>query len=541
MIRFFTILFVLSLFYSNGTCQNLPSDDLVLRPEKSMFQKTSTYQDVMFFLNALKKSSDKITIFSMGKSLEGKDIPVAILANPLITTPEAAKKSGKAVVYIQGNIHAGEVEGKESVMMLMRDILLGDKKYLLDNLILIFVPIYNTDANDKMAKGLRPSQEDSPLETGERESSEGFDLNRDGVKMEALETRGLFEKVIVPWNPQLFVDLHTTNGTWHAYPLTWAPSYHSAGEYDPFEYSYYKMLPSITNAVFEKYQLQFGVYGDYNLDEGWPPNNFYSYNHHPRYLVNQFGLRNRMAILSEAFAHNRFYERMNSTYVFISEILEFANKNAYEIMDINTKADTAAITNVLKNAGKIKKGIHFKMVPLHKLNNFLTYDYLSVSDTTGSTKLYRTGKIVKYNNIDYHAKFIPTKESTLPRGYIIPAEFKEVVKNLKLHGINVEILQKNQSFTGESFEIDSFTYAKTLFQKHKACTLFGQFKPSAKKYKKGDYLVDMAQPLSNLIFYLLEPQSDDGLAYWNYFDLYLSQNWSKKTPIAYPVFKYFEK
>jgi murein tripeptide amidase MpaA len=91
---------------------------------------------------------------------------------------------------VQGNIHAGEVEGKEVTMMLMRDILLGKKSYLLDNQVILIVPIYNTDGNDKMAKGLRPTQENSPLETGERENGQGLDLNRDAIKMEAPETQG---------------------------------------------------------------------------------------------------------------------------------------------------------------------------------------------------------------------------------------------------------------------------------------------------------------------------------------------------------------
>ena len=533
------LIFIFTLLQSTLYSQSIWTDNLIITPERSLFQKTSTYKDVVDFLEAIKKQSDKVYIFSMGKSLEGKDIPVAVLSNPIIKTPAEAKASGKAIIYIQGNIHAGEVEGKEAVMMLMRDILLGDKKTLLDNLIIVFVPIYNTDANDKMAKGLRPSQEDSPPETGERESSQGFDLNRDGIKMEALETQGLFNNVIVPWDPQIFVDLHTTNGTWHAYPLTWAPSYHSAGEYAPFEYSYYKMLPSITNAVHEKYDLKFGVYGDYYLEEGWPPKNFYSYNHHPRYLVNQFGFRNRMAILSEAFAHNRFYDRINSTYIFMSEILEFANKNSKEIMDINKKAEATSIQNVLINAGKVKKGVQFKMAPLNQLNNFITYDYISVPDTNGKTKQFRTGKIIEYDSINYFAKFEAIQESTLPRGYVIPAEFKEVVKNLRMHGIKMDPLQKSKSFSGETFIIDSLVNSKNSFQKHNSADLYGTFKLETKKFKKGDYFVDIAQPLSNLIFYLLEPQSDDGLAHWNFFDDYVKKKTTQGKKVEFPVFKYF--
>ena len=211
-------------------------DSLWTIPEWTAYEKTSSYADVMHFIVELRKRAD-FHVFSMGKSKEGKDIPVVAMANPPVTSAEESMRSGKPVIYVQGNIHAGEVEGKEVLMMLMRDILLGEKKYLLDKQILLFAPIYNTDSNDKMESGRRPSQEDSPREVGLRVSSEGWDLNRDGMKMEALETVGLFTEVINKWDPQLFVDLHTTNGTWHGYSLTWAPSYHTCGSLGPFQYT----------------------------------------------------------------------------------------------------------------------------------------------------------------------------------------------------------------------------------------------------------------------------------------------------------------
>jgi hypothetical protein len=418
------------------------SEDLILTPEKSNFVKTSTHAEVMAFLKAIESKSGDVYLTSMGKSLEGKDIPVAVLARPKITSAAESKASGKVIIYIQGNIHAGEVEGKESVMMLMRDILLGNKKHLLDNQIILFAPIYNTDSNDKMAKGKRPSQEDSPLEIGDRENSQGLDLNRDGVKMETPESNGLFTNIIVPWDPHVFVDLHTTNGTWHAWNLTWAPSYHYAGEKSTYDYTI-SMLKGITETAKTKYDLNFGPYGDYNVREAWPPKDFYTYNHHPRYLVNQFSLRNRLAILSEAFAHERFYQRIFSTYSFVTEILEHTNSKAKEIQRITQEADANTIQTIATEAGKAKKGVRFKMTQLEQLNNFPTYDYISYTKADGSKGFYRTGNLITVDNVTYHAKFEAEVESTLPKGYIIPAAFASIAENLKKHGIVVTQLTKS--------------------------------------------------------------------------------------------------
>lgn len=537
--RFLKVLLVIPFFYCNYTfSQQSWNEELLITPEKSNFVKTSSHEEVMKYLNALQNKSKQVHLFSMGKSLEGKDIPVAVLSKDNIQTADQVKATGKPVIYIQGNIHAGEVEGKEVIMMLMREILLGDKEYLLDNQIILFAPIYNTDSNDKMEKGRRPSQEDSPLEVGLRENSQGLDLNRDGMKMEALETNALFNTVILPWDPQLFVDLHTTNGTWHAYSLTWAPSYHSIGEYGPYDFVNNKMLPEITKQAKSKYNLDIGPFGDFSLREGWPPKNFYTYNHHPRYLVNQFGLRNRMAILSEAFAHERFYQRIYSTYSFVLEILEYTNTHAIEIMEVNKKAEQNAIQVAISGAGKLKKGVRFKMVAQDTLNEFIAYDYIRRNKADGSSDWVRTGKISTFDQVNYYARFEPTLESTLPSGYIIPSAFSSLAENLIRHGIKVETLSKSQTFKGEVFLIEKYEKAKQAFQGHAMAQADGKYTQASRKFNKGDYKIDLNQPLAKLIFYLLEPQSDDGLLTWNFLDEYLGKKNFNNQSVEYPVFKY---
>jgi hypothetical protein len=537
-IKFYIVLVLLSTSFST-LAQNQWPESLILTPEKSNFVKTSTHAEVMQFIADITALAPNSHVISMGKSPEGRDIPVVVLATSKITSPAEAVLSGKPVIYIQGNIHAGEVEGKEAVMMLMRDILLGKKKHLLENQIILFAPIYNTDSNDKMQKGRRPSQEDSPLEVGIRENSQGLDLNRDGVKMETPETQGLMTNIITKWDPQMFVDLHTTNGTWHAYSLTWAPSYHSAGELGPYDFVNTKMLKDITKTIHQKYGLYFGPYGDYDVNEGWPLKNFATYNHHPRYIVNQFGLRNRMAILSEAFSHERFYQRIYSTYTFVTEILEYTNSHAVEIVSINKKAEEDAIRNVKENAGKVKKGVRFKMVSTEKLNNFRTYDYVSTKKQDGKIEYKRSGNVITVDSVNYFGAFKPEVESTLPRGYVIPAEFSAIVEHLKKHGVKVEQMTKAGSYKGESFQITELKKSQRKFEGHLMASVAGEFKSETKKFKKGDYIIDLAQPLANFIFYLLEPQSDDGLVNWNFFDAYIEKQKAGNKSVVYPVFKYY--
>lgn len=512
--------------------------DLITVPVKTNYQKTSRYAEVMSFIAALQKKSDLLHLEHMALSKEGKKIPVVVLANPKVTTPEEAKASGKPVLYIQGNIHSGEVEGKEIVQQLMRDILLGDKKHLLQNQIIVFAPIYNTDSNDKMKQGRRPSQEDSPVEVGIRSNSQGLDLNRDGIKMEGLETAGLIQNVLLKWDPEMLVDLHTTNGTWHGYGITYAPSYHYAGEKAPYDFTWNQLLPEVVKKADENYKVKIGPYGYYSTRQGWPPTSIYTYNHHPRYIVNQMGLRNKVGILSESFAHDRFYERMNGTYGFVAEILEFTHKNGKKMAAINAQAEKDAINNVIENAGKTQKGVRFKMVALDKkIENYRTYDYIPYVRKDGKKSLIRSGKIIDVPNVTNLSKFDATVSTTLPRGYYLPKSMKSIVEHLRKQGIKVEELKRRKRAKGEVFMVEELKNAKRKFEGHNMTTVKGKYVVSTKTFKKGDYWIDMAQPLTNLAFYMLEPQSDDGLVTWNFFDAYLKSQGVEKKAVGYPVFK----
>lgn len=535
-----SLLSVLFFLFFNGGVQAQWSSNLITTPEKTNYRVTSTYADVMAYIDAIKSSSDLIHVEVMGKSLEGKDIPVLVMANPKVNSPEEAKESGKPVIYIQGNIHSGEVEGKEVLQILLREILLGEKKYLLDNQIIIFAPIYNTDSNDKLDVQVRNSQEGSPEKTGVRQNSQGWDLNRDGIKMEALETNALVKNVILRWDPEMLVDLHTTNGTWHGYSLTWAPSYHYAGEKGPYDLTWNKLLPEVTESVKEKYDIHLGPYGYHNLRAGWPVTDIYTYNHHPRYIVNQMGLRNKIGILSEAFAHERFYQRMNSTYAFTSEILEFTNKNGEEIVEINNQAEQATINLVKEKAGKVKKGVRFEMVYLEDIPNYRTYEYTPYIDENGETKLVRGQGIIELKNVKNNSGFRATVESTLPRGYLIPKEFSNIAEHLQKQGAQVQKLTETIHAEGEVFMATSLTNSSRKFEGHNMAKIEGEFKPVSKTFEQGDYWIDLAQPLANLIFYILEPQSDDGLVTWNFFDEYFEPNDLENGSVEYPVFKYFK-
>jgi len=515
------------------------TEAMITAAELSNFERTSTFAEVVSVVNALQASSPLLHRETLLTSLEGKQVPLLVLADPPVTTPEQARQSEKLLVYIQGNIHGGEVEGKEASLIAIREILHGDKRHLLENQIILFLPVYNSDGNDQMSENSRPSQEMSPLLAGQR-SAHGYDLNRDGMIIDTIETEALYKNLVQRWDPDLFVDLHTTNGTWHGYSLTYAPSYHTAGDAGPSDYTAEVMLPAIGQSVKDKFNLDFNWYGGFDYRD-WPPTQLTTYHHAPRYLTNNMGLRNRMAILSETFAHDRFYKRVHAANVFVNEILEYSNAHASEIRDINRQADERVVRQIEEDAGNFQNGVQFEMVALEEPLDLLSYKYIPYTDEDGSTQFVRSSEIVEIKGVQNFNAFAATKSSTVPVAYVFSAQFSGLAAKLGQHGIAVSTLQQEQEFAGESFRVDAIAKQGFVQNNHRNSLLEGEFEAGRQSFAAGDYYVAMNNRLANLIFYLLEPEADDGLAYWNFFDDYLEAELVNSASSEYPVFKVLER
>ena len=517
----------------SAQAQIIPSftESMMTAAERSHYKRTSTFNEVIEVLDALDSQTDLMYRETLLLTREGRDVPIVVLANPPVSSPAQAEASGKPVIAIQANIHGGEVEGKEASLIVMRDILFGDKQHLLDNQILIFVPIYNADGNDAMRENSRPNQELSPVMTGVR-TAHGYDLNRDGMIVEADETKALFRNVIQRWDPDLLVDLHTTNGTWHGNSLTYAPSYATAGDASTSNYTSEVMLPALKQSVKEKFNLDIDWYGGYDY-RSWPPTELRTYHHAPRYLTNYMGLRNRMAILSETFSHDRFYKRVHAANVFVEEILEYTHQHGRTMRQINHEADRRVAASAIGQ----QNGVQFSMVPREEPLDLLTYRYIPYQKPDGSTDFVRSAELVTIAGVLNYNRFEARQTASVPSAYIFSAAFTGLAEKLQEHGIWVETLEADAAFPGQQFMVREVGKRNTVQNGHTNSLLSGEFVDMTKTFSRGDYVVSMDSQLANLIFYLLEPESDDGLAYWNLFDDFFDQALSVTESVEYPIFK----
>jgi hypothetical protein len=511
-------------------------DKLKSRAELTNYEETTRYEEVLNFIAELQKRSPLIRLESFGKSEEGRSLPLMILSDSPISNPRDARSSGKPIVFIMANIHAGEVEGKEAMLHLSRRILFGDLKPLLSKLIILVAPIYNVDGNEKISVNNRTAQNGPIAGVGVRENSKGYDLNRDYMKLDSSEARALVN-LCNRWDPHLTVDLHTTNGSYHGYHLTYSQPLNPNTSAAILSYHRDKMLPAITRAMLKNHKFRSYYYGNFprftDLPTPGEKTRWEAFTHQPRIGQNYHGLRNRLTILSEAYSYLTFKRRVEVTESFVEEIFKFAAANAAEILQLTKRADDETVRNFSSNE-VIQQGVEFEMRPLPKPVDILIGEVVKVKNPrSGKDMTAMVEDKFKPVRMDDYGIFAAKRSVVAPRAYIFKPEknLEQVIEKLVQHGIAVEELTTTLQTEVEVFTIASATRAQRAFQNHREMKITGTYRKESMTFPSGTIIVRTAQPLGRLVCYLLEAESDDGLVDWNFFDPYLEAG---KT---FPVFK----
>jgi murein tripeptide amidase MpaA len=488
------------------------------RAERSDYTETSRYADVVAFLDSLRVLGAPLVFDTLGFTTEGRAIPLVIASRPVVSTPEQARRLGRPIVYVQGNIHAGEVEGKEALQALLRDLAFDPKPNVLDSVLLLAVPIYNADGNERFGPQERNRNEQhGPEQVGERANAQGLDLNRDYVKAEAPETRAALA-LLNRWDPDAFVDLHTTDGSYHGYDLTYssslAPAAGRAGAWTQDT-----LLPELRRRVAEKRGVATFPYGNFarrygdDAQVGFRPTGWYTYDARPRFGTNYVGLRGRVSILSEAFSHDPFAQRVASTRAFVSEILSLLAERSDELREIRRASADGPTSSVPIRSRLIEHPDTAAVVAER-----LAPDADSVPDEPGVPRGVRRTGVYDTLRLPMRDRFEATLTIDPPRAYLLPPSDTAAVRVLRLHGVRVEELEEPRMVEGEAFAIDSLERAEQPFQGHREVRLTGSWERVLRQVSAGWYRVPVAQPLGTVAVYLLEPESDDGLVTWNFFD-----------------------
>lgn len=522
---------MLSNLIAAGLLCSLPAaqDWPLTTAERTDYRQTSSYAEVMQFLDALQLHRAPIRVYSIGKSTLGKDIPLVVChQNPSIT-PFEAQRSGLPIVYVQANIHAGEVEGKEVVLRLLRELGQRRSDPLLSKMVLLFAPIYNIDGNDKFGPNkVNRGHQDGPDPVGERANGQGLDLNRDCMKAESPEFRAVLKHVWNYWGPDVLFDLHTTNGTRHGYVLTYSPGLNPTSDPDVLRFTRDELLPKVRRQL--KISRGFELF-DYGDASGTGQNMKYStFACEPRYVTNYAAIRNRVSILSEAASFQPFRLRVEATHAFLRACLDEIAKQGRRIVTMTQRADKRIVEYGLLAETQAKStGIRFDFDSRGKEKVILEIERPPAEiDRMKAPTSFRT---IEMPIVD---RFRTVRTAMFPSGYLIPAEHEKVASLAALHGISVERLKTDWTGRAAVFTPSEHKIAGSPFQGHRLQSLEGVFRFEQSTMRAGGFLVRTSQPLGLVAFHLLEPESTDGALAWGF----LGEPFPKG--VDYPILKVFE-
>jgi hypothetical protein len=473
------------------------------KAEATDFQETSSFTEVISFMRDLVRKGAPIELQTIGRTPENRPIVLAIASSPRVRTAEEARKSGRLVVYIQANIHAGEVEGKESSLKLLRQIAVDHaegRKGWLERLVLIVNPIYNADGNEKWALATQiRTEQDGPRLVGTRANAQGLDLNRDAIKAASPEMRAAIAHVYNPWDPDIVMDLHTTNGTRHGYDITWAPPTGPNTPHALLNWSRDSFMPQVRSLMRARHGMETFDYGNAAQRDGrtvWE-----TFGHEARYVTNYAGLRGQIGVLSEATSYIPFKDRIIATDRLIEATLETAVKQRTKIAQLRSRLEVPREIGV---AFRLKEGRREEVI-LEKLE-------------PGEPRP-KVGRPKKTERVmaPVFDRFEITRTVPTPAAYLVPETEERVLGLLRLHGVQMERLGRVWEGEVDVFTIRENVRSPQPFQGVRLTRLSGDFRRVRRSVGPGVWVVPTNQRLGALACHLLEPEGDDGAGAWGFF------------------------
>jgi len=497
--------------------------------ERSGFVTTPGYDETMSWLKKLTAASPLLTMVSIGKTVEGRDIFMIIASTEKNISAAGLKRSGKPLLLVQAGIHSGEIDGKDAGMMLLRDIAFANKRALIDQVNFLFIPILSADAHERSSAFNRPNQR-GPQNQGWRTNAQNLNLNRDYAKMDTREIRSVV-KVINDYDPLLYMDIHVTDGADYQYDITfgglgkqgYSPSIRDwlENQYKPAADNDLKAWGHIPGPLMTAMNDRDFSKGNITTNGG------------PRFSDSYGDLRHLAAILVENHSLKPYKQRVLGTYVLLESTLKILATTGQSLKEI-TKKDKAARVAQLPMAWK---------VPQMKNNSSYTRSNHSAADTSitapDSLELAAIASVLHRSaitNADYvewlakpatmriadYRSTEPFNFVARPKGYWVPASCDEVITRLKLQGIKMELINEPREITVEMYRITDHKFGDDNhqlqpFEGHIQVT--GTTKSEMRKqvFAKGSVYISTDQPLGDLAMVLLEPVSKDSYFSWGFF------------------------
>lgn len=477
---------------------------------------TATHTEgVAYYQKLATAFPSKMQLSTFGTSDNGEPLHIAVIGLDKTFTPETARKAGKLVLFINNAIHPGEPEGVDATMLFVRDLLTNSKNdVFLKQIVVVVVPFYNVDGAMNRSATSRANQ-NGPDEYGFRGNAQYLDLNRDFIKCDTRNAAS-FNQVFTKWQPDVFIDNHTSNGADYQYTMTCIATQPTKLVPQLAEYQQNNLLPQLYSAM-KTAGFEMTPYVSF---EGIPDKGIIGFMDNPRYSTGYAAVHHALGFMPETHMLKPFPARVRGTLAFSKSVFKICFDDKNKILT----AKQAAID--FYKTEKQSFGLQWKLdTSQRKTLVFKGYEAkYKPSEVSGLPRLWydRTAPFEK--TIPYFDFYPPSVSAQKPAAYIVPQAYQKVIERLRWNGVAMRPLTTDTTIEVEIYRITNFKSSANPYEGHHPNNNVELAKEKKKiSYRKGDFWIDMNQNANRYIFETLEPQGIDSYFTWNFFDGILNQ------------------
>jgi hypothetical protein len=482
---------------------------LLTTGERTDWNETAPYAEAVEISRRLERASRFVKLLEMGDTPEGRRMIALVVSKDRAFTPAAAARTGKVVMLIQSGIHSGEIEGKDTSLMLVRDMVVGGKYAAwLDRMIFVIIPVFNVDGHESFSPYHRPSQ-NGPASTGLRNNAQRLNLNRDYIKADTPEMRAWL-KIFNTWNPDFLIDNHVTDGSDFQYDVTWdmARNQDIAGPARAWVRE--RFLPKLEERMAADGHLV-APYGALRNTAG--NREFFTEAFSPRYSHLYAAVRNRPALLVETHSLKSARTRAWAHYDIMRNTIDTIAADAASLRRAVQEADGAMSARAGDRSappvyldGKVSD--HSRPLLFHGLKSGRF-----PSEITGGMVTRYLAEPDDVTTV-IHDAIDTVSEVQMPLGYLVPAAWTSVVDVLRLHGVEMEKTAKRLDQEFETYRFGNVKFAASSNEGHVAPSFEERLVMEQMAFPPGSYWVPLKQRRGRLVLAMLEPQAPDSLARW---------------------------
>ncbi len=528
------------------------SDDWTTPAEAALYRTTPRYDETLRYLRRLAAAApQKLRLERFGRSGEGRDLWAVVVSRDGVFDPDALRRAhgpGRPVVLVQNAIHAGEMDGKDASLALLREIVITKTlARLVERAVLVVIPIYNVDGHERFGRWNRINQ-NGPEQTGWRTTGVNLNLNRDYLKADTPETRaflGLFKR----WRPDFFVDDHVSDGADYQYDTTY--SFNDGPDILPALADWMRQSaePHLLKSVGEAGPV-IGPYLSF-ADPNDPSKGALAAQNTPRFSTGYMVLQNRPGLLVEMHMLKDYKTRVRGNYELLRAVLEVVNRDADQLLRMNTEADAATVAAPRQPGARVP--LRVEATGQTEPYSFRGYQARqSLSEVSGAVRVEYSQQPLTFT-LPRQTELHVTHAVAVPAAYIVPAQWKAVIDVLAAHGLTLRRTVASWSGEVDTYRCESLSWSARPFEGRNVLALAekapletgGAIQLAAESaapagrcqsvterlyFPSGSVVVPMDQRAAKVAVHFLEPEGPDSAVAWGFFNPIFEQ---KEAPEPY--------